>query len=85
MPCLPFAANSAATLCLSFLVSLEGQRGSMSKFQFWLSNMTTRVNVLLFLVKLGSFCQLAAFAGTLPLQWNFALRVSSVLLKGLVY
>lgn len=45
---LPFPANSAAVLCLSFLVSQEGQRGSMSKSQFWLSGMTAHINRLFF-------------------------------------
>lgn len=73
IPFLPFPPNTAAMLYLSFLVSLEGQRGNMSKFQFWLSSVTARVNILL--VKLRSLCQLAVFAGSLLLQWDFALQV----------
>lgn len=49
LPFLSFPANNAAMFCLSFLVNMEGQRGNMSKSQFWLSTMTARVNMLLFL------------------------------------
>lgn len=38
IPFLPFLANSAAMFCLPFLASMEGQRGNMSRFQFWLSS-----------------------------------------------
>lgn len=54
---LPFPANSTAMLCLSFLVSTEGWRGSMSELQFCQSSMTVCDKMLLFLVKLESFCK----------------------------
>lgn len=51
------SCNSTAMLCLSLLVSMEGQRGSVSEPQFCLSNMTVCDKMLLFLVKLESFCK----------------------------